>query len=644
MPKHSSAPLDGSLDTTPSHSKDDPAISLKKKKKKRRREEDVEVHENTPDTTEKRKKKKKKKRHAETENEAAAALDSASGVVQPDLQPNEASHGIGSIDDPNFDTPEVRDAAAALLSALVAATTGSRDSVPPSSYTEQLNPAMLMQHPPMEPTLFPFVPYGYDLPLMPLQPDPSSSSLFPTGASLPLNELSFGSNDDVLRALQSLDMSRITSVLGNIGDDHPQHNEVQPTARPSVLHGNAPPAPRVPTRGRLPVNINPAVANPNNMINPDHAWLLATKWLSATKLAELVRTEGLIYKKGKFSATEDELLKKAIERFQTTRGFTDEQIQELIFPASDRNRDNVFWSELTSAVPLRPIIAVYHHIRRTYHPLKTQGPWDETEDNLLKNLSSGSDRAVAENGQAWEKISPLVGRMPSDCRDRWRNHIVNREIRVTGFWSKEEEDQLIRIVTDMTVRQGKDLDSDVFWGKVSDLMGGKRGRQQCRIKWTDALCKTVKTGGQRMRWSTHDAYILIHKLSSLDVRDDTEIDWKLLPDPVWNLWSPHTLQRRWLTMKRGIKGWESMTHQEILDILRARKGQAPPPSEAPLRKKRERRIVSAASVQEDGVGSESSDSDSETAAVAGSSKGPDTLGNAKNAAASSSDSDSSDSD
>ena len=42
-------------------------------------------------------------------------------------------------------------------------------------------------------------------------------------------------------------------------------------------------------------------------------------------------------------------------------------------------------------------------------------------------------RAVEEHGQAWEKIGLRVGRMPSDCRDRYRNHIVNRDIRVTGL-------------------------------------------------------------------------------------------------------------------------------------------------------------------------------------------------------------------
>lgn len=136
-------------------------------------------------------------------------------------------------------------------------------------------------------------------------------------------------------------------------------------------------------------------------------------------------------------------------------------------------------------------------------------------------------RAVADLGQQWEKVSEIVGRMSSDCRDRYRNHIANREVRVTGAWTKEEEQELTAIVTEMTIQQGKDFDNDVFWGKVSDRMGNRRGRQQCRIKWsapliwdiykfdfscrTDSLSKTVKNEGQKPRWSAQDAYILVHK-------------------------------------------------------------------------------------------------------------------------------------
>ncbi|KAF8969444.1 hypothetical protein BDZ97DRAFT_244549 [Flammula alnicola] len=325
--------------------------------------------------------------------------------------------------------------------------------------------------------------------------------------------------------------------------------------------------------------------------NPDHAHLLATKWLNASKLAELVRDEGLVYKKGKFSIIEDQQLRAAIEHYQAVRGWTDEQIMQLIFAKTDKSRETAFWSELTASVPLRPIIAVYHHIRRTYHPMKQQGPWRDYEDNALK-------QAVADLGQQWEKISDRVGRMASDCRDRYRNHIVNRDIRITGHWSKEEEETLTRIVTDMTIKQGKDFDNDVFWGRVSELMGGTRGRQQCRIKWTDALSKTVKNEGQKPRWSQQDAFILVHKVDSLNVRDDTEIDWKLISDTDWNLWSPHTLQRRWLTLKKGVKGYEDMTHQEIMDILRIKKAHLPPPVVPTAHKKKERKVTSAAAIEE----------------------------------------------
>ena len=90
----------------------------------------------------------------------------------------------------------------------------------------------------------------------------------------------------------------------------------------------------------------------------------------------------------------------------------------------------------------------------------------------------------------------------------------------------------------------------------------------------------------------------------MNVRDDTEIDWKLLPDENWNIWSAHSLQRRWLTMKRSIKGFEEMSHAgtsglgragmhvftvmnpaEIMEILKTKKAQSPPPTSSGRKKK-----------------------------------------------------------
>ena len=56
-----------------------------------------------------------------------------------------------------------------------------------------------------------------------------------------------------------------------------------------------------------------------------------------------------------------------------------------------------------------------------------------------------------------------------------------------GPWSKEEEERLVCIVTEMTIALGKDQDNEVFWGQVAEKMGNRRGRQQCRIKWSIPL-------------------------------------------------------------------------------------------------------------------------------------------------------------
>jgi hypothetical protein len=99
-----------------------------------------------------------------------------------------------------------------------------------------------------------------------------------------------------------------------------------------------------------------------------------------------------------------------------------------------------------------------------------------------------------------------------------------------GHWSKEEEEELIRVVSEIKqAAENGDGDGDLFWGAVSKKMGGKRGRQQCRIKWQaglfiiinisiadrrvrfDSLEKKVKSGGKIPRWTLHDSYVLVHK-------------------------------------------------------------------------------------------------------------------------------------
>jgi hypothetical protein len=44
---------------------------------------------------------------------------------------------------------------------------------------------------------------------------------------------------------------------------------------------------------------------------------------------------------------------------------------------------------------------------------------------------------------------------------------------------------------------------------------------------------------------------LVHRIASLDVDEETDIDWKSLNDPSW-MWSSHSLQQRWRRLKAPI--------------------------------------------------------------------------------------------
>jgi len=158
--------------------------------------------------------------------------------------------------------------------------------------------------------------------------DPQSSSSYPyptmpndlslnAGAFQPPDSLSnttvpdlnYASNDDILNALQDLDVTKIATVLKTLGEAAAAANiPLNLTSLPSTLlqrpHAATPidptlsnstaiaqsSAPRVPQHHRRLVD-----TRQESLDHSDHAILLATKWLNAQKLAELAKTQGQCY-------------------------------------------------------------------------------------------------------------------------------------------------------------------------------------------------------------------------------------------------------------------------------------------------------------------------------------------------------------
>ena len=277
----------------------------KKKKKKRFHESDQAAE---IDSAQGRKKKRK---HRDNDQESSTQ-EPQPVVPKPlghDMSPKPKKRKKGKGKAPASPTDAEIEAsshasAAALLSAIVAASVSNTEPSMSMHYDSQTAP-----QPPQPPQ--PFTPYPYPFIGSPAFHCDSTQapSVFPSAAYLsgvPFSQLAFGSNEDVLRALQELDITKIASALKTLGDAASNANVPQVNGMPSELQPPPPAVWQVPATSNVILGIppKPSTSGSKNSLNmslpgneqhtnPDHAYLLANKWLNATKLAELVRDEGL---------------------------------------------------------------------------------------------------------------------------------------------------------------------------------------------------------------------------------------------------------------------------------------------------------------------------------------------------------------
>ncbi|KAJ2545137.1 RNA polymerase I enhancer binding protein, partial [Coemansia sp. RSA 1878] len=173
---------------------------------------------------------------------------------------------------------------------------------------------------------------------------------------------------------------------------------------------------------------------------------LRRRWFTQAHLRRL-QSEGVVFRKGKFTDEENAEIDEAVTAFVEMHGLTRQEMYGHLFQrkaheagnqSQQRTQDagselqrrthdagqagddagrqvrRAFWPELAEALPERPLQAIYHHVRRKFHPHNYQGAWTTGEDTRLQRL-------VAAHGPAWEAISQEMGRMGTNCRDRWRH-------------------------------------------------------------------------------------------------------------------------------------------------------------------------------------------------------------------------------
>lgn len=174
---------------------------------------------------------------------------------------------------------------------------------------------------------------------------------------------------------------------------------------------------------------------------------------------------------GSFTKEENDKLQQFMDSYMKMHNLNKRQLCERVW-ASERKKDN-FWDSVSQVLNNRTRASVYKHVRRAYHVFRVRGKWAPEEDEELRRL-------VETKGAQWKQIGQELGRMPEDCRDRWRNYVKCGTKRAQNKWTLQEEEKLREVVNELVAA---DPNGEVNWTVVSEKMDGVRSRIQCRYKW-----------------------------------------------------------------------------------------------------------------------------------------------------------------
>ena len=318
---------------------------------------------------------------------------------------------------------------------------------------------------------------------------------------------------------------------------------------------------------------------------------------------------------GAFTAAEGSKLDAFRETHCEANEMTIWQFNNLIqTPMRGNPQVTALFNDIHDILPYRPRMSVQKFCRRRFHNF-TRGTWSAEEDEMLK-------QAVAEKGKAWKEVGDLLGRMSEDCRDRWRNYLVNSEHRNREQWTNAEVVNLCTAIIDCmhlmkedrkhAKEEGEDVpewgtESDqevedmkhINWQSVSDRMGqhgGGRSRLQCSFKWGQLkkreqadflkailesrdIGKKKSASGKnpwRMKLASKkianmksgDVHAFLQAVLDTNVPEEGNIPWKSLGDDEFRAtWTSTDKKAAWSQLKEKVPGFESMDYRSVANEL-----------------------------------------------------------------------------
>ena len=118
------------------------------------------------------------------------------------------------------------------------------------------------------------------------------------------------------------------------------------------------------------------------------------------------------FKIGKFSPEEEKKIEKALCQYAYEKSYTNDELLSLITDKLENNTKKI-WPIIAECLPDRSVQSVHNFCHRKYHPNNYQGFWSKEEEKNLINL-------VKEHGKKWTLIASKLDRTPTNVKDKYK--------------------------------------------------------------------------------------------------------------------------------------------------------------------------------------------------------------------------------
>ncbi|XP_067294101.1 transcription termination factor 1 isoform X2 [Pseudorasbora parva] len=289
------------------------------------------------------------------------------------------------------------------------------------------------------------------------------------------------------------------------------------------------------------------------------------------------RKQGIMFKNGRFTHSENESLRKNVRDFMALTGVKDatKLFHPKRFPEERREltklkKDYNFFERI-EGIP-RPCHDVFTRGRKVFDGTNYKGRFSKEEIKALLKYHTL-------HGNNWQKISELTGRSSYSLEKRF-SHISS--VIKTGPWSVKEEQRLLRAVRGyiVTVLKSKSpnnttpkrvsremLYKKLPWFNIA-LKVKSRSWSKCRMKWFSILAVRMSSGTLCRGRKAQEAKIrLIKAMYQMQVEDVADVDWDDLT-AVFGDVAPAHVQAKWHQLKVCyVPDWKAKCFGDIVDFL-----------------------------------------------------------------------------